>query len=169
LARKWQQTTPMGAFLDPVADKLMVASALILLTATYPSYLYILPVVLIMCREIAISALREWMASQGVRDVVRVGMLGKIKTSLQMVATSLLLLVVPGFSLDLDLCQMFGWSKLHVFVLGLMILYLSTIAAIVSGVQYFRAAWSVISSVNTNTITSSVSPSSSDSTTSPTV
>ncbi len=90
LARKWQQTSSFGAFLDPVADKLMVATALILLVyldRTHPIYAMI-----IIGREITISALREWMAQLGKRNNVAVATIGKLKTTAQMLAIFLLLL-----------------------------------------------------------------------------
>ena len=69
LARKFNVTSSFGAFLDPVADKLMVAAALILLVCQLPVWWFACPVVLIMCREIAVSALREWMAEKGKRNI----------------------------------------------------------------------------------------------------
>lgn len=90
------------------------------------------------------SALREWMAEKGVRSVVKVGMIGKLKTALQMIGLSLLLLVFPDESADFDLCEMLGLYKPTVFLVGLSFLYLSTIAALVSGWQYFSAAKSSI-------------------------
>lgn len=159
--------SPFGAFLDPVADKvrycffrrrhnssqtnycnailllryqLMVATAMIMLTSLYPSLFFVVPVTLIMCREIAVSALREWMAEKGLRAVVKVGVLGKLKTTLQMVATVLLLLVFPGESADVDICALLNWEKPTIFVAGLSALYLATAAALYSGYQYFSAA-----------------------------
>eukprot|EP01039_Chlorochromonas_danica_P004937 gene4937-5420_t len=142
LARRWKQTSAFGAFLDPVADKLMVATALVLLASQYPTLLFALPASLILCREMAISALREWMASQGLRSVVQVGNLGKVKTALQMIAISFLLLVFPGqHSGDVDICALLGLPKHAVFLVGLAALYSCTVATIVSGWQYFHAAW----------------------------
>ncbi len=100
LARKWQQTSNFGAFLDPVADKLMVAVALILLVhlgRTHPIYAMI-----IIGREITISALREWMAQLGKRSNVAVATIGKFKTAAQMMAIFLLLLGnLPNLSIDI--------------------------------------------------------------------
>eukprot|EP01035_Chromulina_nebulosa_P017826 gene17826-23437_t len=75
LARKLNQTSKFGAFLDPVADKLMVASALSLLVCNLPVWWFAVPVALILCREISISALREFMASFGLSETVQVGSL----------------------------------------------------------------------------------------------
>jgi CDP-diacylglycerol--glycerol-3-phosphate 3-phosphatidyltransferase len=92
LARRWDITSPFGAFLDPVADKLMVSTSLILLAGQFGAVVA-LPALIILAREIAVSALREWMAQRGQRDVVEVGMQGKVKTALTMVALTVLLFV----------------------------------------------------------------------------
>lgn len=89
LARRWNQTSAFGAFLDPVADKLMVAAALIVLVEF--ERVGAMAALIIIGREIAISALREWMASLGKRNSVGVAMIGKIKTAAQMVAILFLL------------------------------------------------------------------------------
>ena len=89
LARKWNQTTSFGAFLDPVADKLMVAAALIVLTEF--GRVYALVALIIIGREITISALREWMAQIGQSKSVAVNMAGKVKTIAQLVAIPFLL------------------------------------------------------------------------------
>ncbi len=89
LARRWNQTSPFGAFLDPVADKLMVTAALLILL--WLSRINVLIALVIIGREIAISALREWMAQLGAGKSVAVHWLGKIKTIAQMVAIPMLL------------------------------------------------------------------------------
>jgi len=96
LARRLQQTSAFGAFLDPVADKLIVAVALVLLVQKYPMVWMVLPAVLIIVREILISALREWMAGQGQQAKVAVSQLGKWKTTLQLLALTLLLAHTPA-------------------------------------------------------------------------
>ena len=99
LARRWGQTSAFGAFLDPVADKLMVAAALILLVDLDRADAYL--AIIIIGREIAISALREWMAQLGRARNVAVAFIGKIKTVAQMTALIALLLwvnVIPGIS-----------------------------------------------------------------------
>lgn len=126
LARRWNQTSQFGAFLDPVADKLMVAAALILLVEIdrAPSWL----AVIIIGREITISALREWMAQLGKSKSVAVNMIGKLKTTAQMVAILLLLWwspLIPGVSTPL---------------LGTIALYLAGILTIVSMFYYLRVA-----------------------------
>ncbi len=96
LARKLDQSTPLGAFLDPVADKLMVAVALTVLIHDYGSLLLTVPAIVIIGREIVISALREWMAEMGKRASVAVSFIGKVKTGCQMVAIVLLLAYPQG-------------------------------------------------------------------------
>ena len=93
LARKLNQSTPFGAFLDPVADKLMVVISLGLLIERIDAWYFTLPALVIIGREILISALREWMAEIGERNSVAVSMVGKIKTALQMLAIFLFLFV----------------------------------------------------------------------------
>ncbi|MDW5377972.1 CDP-diacylglycerol--glycerol-3-phosphate 3-phosphatidyltransferase [Halomonas sp. HP20-15] len=126
LARRWDQSTPFGAFLDPVADKVMVAVALALLVERFDSALLTLPALVIIGREIVISALREWMAEMGKRASVAVSWIGKIKTTLQMVALLLLLGTPPG-----------TW----IANLGVVTLYIAAILTLWSMLQYLRAAW----------------------------
>lgn len=93
LARKLNQSTAFGAFLDPVADKLMVAVALGLLIERFNIWYFTLPALVIIGREIVISALREWMAELGNRSSVAVSMIGKLKTACQMITIFLFLLL----------------------------------------------------------------------------
>ena len=130
-ARRWDITSPFGAFLDPVADKLMVATALILLSGRHGGEVAI-PTCIILSRELAVSALREWMAQRGQRDSVKVGMQGKIKTAATMVSLSILLLVPH------EAKQVSWLSKLY--SPGLALLYLCTVVTVTSGSAYFRAA-----------------------------
>lgn len=134
LARRWDITSAFGAFLDPVADKLMVSTTLILLSGKY-GRLVAIPTAIILAREIAVSALREWMASMGRRDSVKVGFQGKVKTAATMVALAIVS-AVP------DNCA-FGrignpWEICASIGMGL--LYLSAIITITSGSVYFKAA-----------------------------
>lgn len=129
LARRWKVTSDFGAFLDPVADKLMVSTALILLAGTWGP-LVTIPTAIILAREIAVSALREWMAQRGKRSAVQVGFQGKVKTALTMTTLTLFLLV-PKSSVDID--SLF-WKS----CIGL--LYASTLITVTSGAVYFRAA-----------------------------
>lgn len=91
LARRWKQTTRFGAFLDPVADKVMVAMALVLVAEHFHSWWITLPAATMIAREIIISALREWMAEIGKRSSVAVSWIGKVKTTAQMLALFALL------------------------------------------------------------------------------
>ncbi|WP_437615074.1 CDP-diacylglycerol--glycerol-3-phosphate 3-phosphatidyltransferase [Erwinia sp. V71] len=91
LARRWKQTTRFGAFLDPVADKVMVAIALVLIAEHFHAWWITLPAATMIAREIIISALREWMAEIGKRSSVAVSWIGKVKTTAQMLALFALL------------------------------------------------------------------------------
>ncbi len=95
LARRSGQTTAFGAFLDPVADKLIVATALVLLTARFDNLLITLSACVIIGREIVVSALREWMARLGREASVAVTQVAKVKTTIQMIAISFLFLLLP--------------------------------------------------------------------------
>ena len=99
LARRLEQSTPFGAFLDPVADKLMVAVALVLLVQEHGNLWLTLPAAVIIGREIVVSALREWMAELGARAHVAVSNLGKWKTAAQMLALVILLANPSGLHL----------------------------------------------------------------------
>lgn len=126
LARKLNQSSEFGAFLDPVADKLLVAVMLIMLVSVYPPLL--LAAGIIIAREILVSALREWMAAKGLREKVAVKFSGKLKTTVQMLAIMTFLLANPNLP---------EW----VLLLGYGLIYLAAVLSISSGVQYFRAAW----------------------------
>ena len=128
LARRWGQTSPLGAFLDPVADKLMVAVALVLLVEANPSPAFALPAAVIIGREITVSALREWMAEIGARAKVAVTMTGKVKTTAQMVSIILLILHRPVLGLP-------------VFELGIILLYVAAVLTLWSMILYLRVAW----------------------------
>ncbi|RMQ98330.1 CDP-diacylglycerol--glycerol-3-phosphate 3-phosphatidyltransferase [Pseudomonas savastanoi pv. glycinea] len=127
LARRLEQSTPFGAFLDPVADKLMVAVALVLLVQAHANLWLTLPAAVIIGREIVISALREWMAELGARAQVAVSNLGKWKTAAQMLALVILLANPPAFTF---------WV-----VLGYVLLILAAGLTLWSMLQYLRAAW----------------------------
>jgi len=128
LARRLGQTTALGAFLDPVADKLIVAMALVLLVSRDPRALLVLTAIVIIGREIAISALREWMAELGHRTKVAVSTLGKYKTIVQMVGLSMMLL-------RRDLLG------LPVYRLGEWLTVAAALLTLVSMIIYLRAAW----------------------------
>lgn len=128
LARRLNQTSEFGAFLDPVADKLLVALVLVLLVANYSTVWFIMPVSIIVGREILVSALREWMASRGKRDVVAVAFAGKLKTTVQMIAIIILLASDPSGP---DIYWQIGY-------LGI---YLAALLSLYSMFLYFRGAW----------------------------
>ena len=128
LARRMQLVSALGAFLDPVADKLMVATALVLLVQSDPKISVAVAAAVIIGREIAISALREWMAEIGNRTRVAVSEIGKFKTATQMVAISLLI-----YRDDL-------WG-MPVYTVGLVLLYIAVVLTLWSMTLYLRAAW----------------------------
>ncbi len=132
LARRWEQSTPLGAFLDPVADKLMVAVALVLLVEEHANLWLTLPAAIIIGREIVVSALREWMAELGARAHVAVSQLGKWKTAAQMVALVILLANPPLLTF---------WVGL-----GYALLIIAAGLTLWSMVQYLLAAWPHLSS-----------------------
>jgi phosphatidylglycerophosphate synthase len=157
LARRMGQTSRLGAFLDPVADKLIVAVALVLLVSKemppiiVPGiegldggnatlrpesvhFILVLSAIVIIGREIAISALREWMAEIGKRGKVKVSGMGKLKTILQIVGLS---------------CMLFRWNlpiipgifELPVFEIGLVLTVVAAVLTLMSAISYLRAAW----------------------------
>ena len=131
LARRLNQTSAFGAFLDPVADKLMVAVALILLMQTHPTAWMAIPAAVIIGREIAVSALREWMAELGQRAHVAVSFLGKYKTALQMLALIMLLYHEPLLGLPTPM-------------IGFALLYAATALTLWSMFAYLETAWTVL-------------------------
>eukprot|EP00550_Attheya_septentrionalis_P004057 CAMPEP_0198293288 /NCGR_PEP_ID=MMETSP1449-20131203/16360_1 /TAXON_ID=420275 /ORGANISM="Attheya septentrionalis, Strain CCMP2084" /LENGTH=314 /DNA_ID=CAMNT_0043992815 /DNA_START=70 /DNA_END=1014 /DNA_ORIENTATION=- len=144
LARRWDITSAFGAFLDPVADKLMVSTALILLSGAWGAIVAI-PTSIILAREIAVSALREWMAQRGLRDSVKVGYKGKVKTALTMVSITLCLLleVTPIFKKVADATTTPSFNT-AVAPWAIGMLWLSAYITIDSGLVYFRAAAPVL-------------------------
>jgi CDP-diacylglycerol---glycerol-3-phosphate 3-phosphatidyltransferase len=128
LARKLNQTSPLGAFLDPVADKLIVVIALVLIVQRTPEIYLVLPAAVIIGREITISALREWMAEIGASSKVAVSIWGKIKTIAQMFALGFLIFNESALGLP-------------VFTIGLVLLYIAVLLTLISMFQYLLAAW----------------------------
>lgn len=124
LARKLNQSTPFGAFLDPVADKVMVAAALVLIVEHYSSVIVTIPAIIMIGREILISALREWMAELGNRSAVAVGLAGKWKTTIQMMSLTGLI-----------------WQyNIWMVYLAYILLYVAVILTFYSMMQYLKAA-----------------------------
>jgi len=142
LARRLEQQSEFGAFLDPVADKLMVAAALVLLVAdrdlqdsVLSPLLFAVVAAIIVGREIAVSALREWMAELGKRASVAVSLLGKIKTSLQFIAIAMLLFQGP----------LMGISMAR---LGELLLYIAGGLTVWSMFVYLKVAWPTLTMVS---------------------
>jgi CDP-diacylglycerol--glycerol-3-phosphate 3-phosphatidyltransferase len=127
-ARKWGQTSRLGAFLDPVADKLIVAAALVLIVSKDPRWFVVIAAIVIIGREIAVSALREWMAEIGARGRIKVSIWGKYKTIMQIVGLSLLL-----YRRDL-----FG---IPIYKLGLILTGVAAVLTLWSMILYLRLAW----------------------------
>lgn len=128
LARRLNQISRFGAFLDPVADKLMVVVALILLVELDASPLLAVPAAVIIGREIAVSALREWMAEIGASSTVAVSMMGKVKTTVQIIALLFLLYHQPVFGIPVS-------------VIGTVLLYVAAGLTLWSAAVYLKAAW----------------------------
>ena len=135
LARRLNMTSAFGAFLDPVADKLMVAVTLFLLVESHrggwPGIVMAVTAAIIVGREISISALREWMAEIGKRSTVRVAFIGKLKTVMQMVA--LVVLIVQHDA-----------EALRLYHVGEGLLVIAGVLTIWSGAHYLRAAWPLL-------------------------
>lgn len=133
LARRWHQTSDFGAFLDPVADKLLVAVCLVMLLRFHTSGPLSLLVVIIIGREITISALREWLAELGQRTRVAVNFIGKTKTAAQMTAIALMLWQTPVVGIP-------------VYQIGYALLVFAAVMTLWSMLVYLRAAWPVMRS-----------------------
>lgn len=131
LARRMGLTSRLGAFLDPVADKLLVAVALVLLVSQNQHWIVVLSACVIIGREIAISALREWMAELGQRTRVAVSELGKFKTIVQMV----------GIPMMLYRDDILG---LPIYQAGLYLTVAAAVLTLWSMISYLRAAWPVL-------------------------
>jgi CDP-diacylglycerol---glycerol-3-phosphate 3-phosphatidyltransferase len=127
-ARKLGQTSRLGAFLDPVADKLIVAAALVLIVSKDPRWFVVIVAVVIIGREIAVSALREWMAEIGARGRIKVSVLGKYKTIMQIVGLSMLLFRQNLFGIP-------------TYKLGMILTAVAAVLTLWSMIQYLRLAW----------------------------
>lgn len=151
LARTLQVSTRLGAFLDPVADKLIVSIALVMIVGesqfqfisapkaivTVPAALLAIPAAVIVSREIVVSALREWMAELGKRTSVAVSWLGKVKTFVQMLALVVLLYCGPA-------------THSAIIFIGYLLLYIAAILTMWSMVIYLKAAWPELTSNSFN-------------------
>ncbi|NNF95450.1 MAG: CDP-diacylglycerol--glycerol-3-phosphate 3-phosphatidyltransferase [Halobacteria archaeon] len=133
LARRLKMQSEFGAFLDPVADKLIVSVVLVLLVSAHPGWLLAIPATVIIGRELTISALREWMANVGERTKVAVSIIGKFKTTAQMVAIGFLLFEDPIGSFP-------------TLQIGYVLLYLAAILTLWSMYLYLQTAWPTLNS-----------------------
>jgi len=131
LARVLKQESVFGAFLDPVADKLMVVVAIVLLVQAHPSLYVVFPSIIIVAREVSISALREWMAELGKSATVKVSFVGKAKTTAQLFSLFLMIYEEPI-------------GEIPVYQIGLGFYFLAATLTIASMFIYLRAAWPVI-------------------------
>ena len=127
-ARKFGVTTKFGAFIDPVADKLLVVSALVVLIGSYGSLWLTLPGIVIVGRELLIASLREWMAEMRARSQVAVTAITKVKTAIQMSAILLLLCNPPMLEKP--------WA-----IVGLVLIYVATLLTLWSMVVHLQGAW----------------------------
>jgi CDP-diacylglycerol--glycerol-3-phosphate 3-phosphatidyltransferase len=131
LARRLGQTSRFGAFLDPVADKLIVATALVLIVEMDPQPYLAIVAAIIIGREITVSALREWMSEVGERAQVAVTYFAKWKTTVQIIGISMMLYGEPLLGIE-------------VYFIGMVLLYVAAGLTILSMLDYLRAAWPVI-------------------------
>ena len=131
VARRFGQVSRFGEFLDPVADKLMVAIVLVMLVQAQSSWFEDVIAMIIIGREITISALREWMATIGERANVKVDITGKIKTTLQMFGIGFMVWKLPVYGVP-------------IYTIGFVLLVLAAIMTIWSMIVYLRAAWPFI-------------------------
>ncbi|MXX99169.1 MAG: CDP-diacylglycerol--glycerol-3-phosphate 3-phosphatidyltransferase, partial [Gammaproteobacteria bacterium] len=132
LARRFGQQSAFGAFFDPVADKLVIATALILIVGREQSLVITLPALVIVGREITVSALREWMAEIGKRALIAVSFIAKLKTVAQAVAIGALLWHYPILGVDIH-------------QIGVILLYFAALLTLISMFDYLKIAWRSIS------------------------
>ena len=142
IARRYAMHSAFGAFLDPVADKLMVSTALFLIVQGHPTAWMALWAAVIVGREIAVSALREWMAEIGQRARVSVATVGKVKTVVQMVALILLLYSITPEGGRIEHPE--PWLADLVFHVGDWMLAGAALLTLWSGYEYLRAAWPLL-------------------------
>ncbi|MBL0710629.1 MAG: CDP-diacylglycerol--glycerol-3-phosphate 3-phosphatidyltransferase [Colwellia sp.] len=137
LARKLNQSSAFGAFIDPVADKLMVVVALVMIVENYQTWLVAIPAIIMIAREIFISALREFMSSRGKRDVIAVSEMGKYKTAAQMLGI-MGLIWRPDYDIPLIL---FDLPKQVINYSSYLFYFIATVLTISTMIDYFKAAW----------------------------
>lgn len=137
LARKLNQSSAFGAFIDPVADKLMVVAALVMIVQDYQTWWVAIPAIIMIAREVFISALREFMSSRGKRDIIAVSNMGKYKTAAQMLAI-MGLIWRPDYDIPLVYFY-FPHVILNYASYGLY--FIATVLTVTTLIDYFKAAW----------------------------
>jgi CDP-diacylglycerol--glycerol-3-phosphate 3-phosphatidyltransferase len=138
VARKYNMQSPLGEFLDPVADKLMVAASLVLLVEQHATIWIAAPALVIISREITVSALREWMAEYGERSAIKVVFIAKVKTLMQLSAIFFLLLAGN----EPDMARLLDHSWLYIF--GYLFLYVAVALTLWSMYIYLRVTWPLL-------------------------
>jgi CDP-diacylglycerol--glycerol-3-phosphate 3-phosphatidyltransferase len=143
LARKLNQSSAFGAFIDPVADKLMVVVALVMIAQDYHSWWISVAAIIMIAREVFISALREFMSSRGKRDIIAVSNMGKYKTAAQMLGI-MGLIWQPSYDIPLILFnlphEILNWLSYGFY-------FIATVLTVTTLITYFKAAWPVLKEV----------------------
>ncbi len=139
VARTFNMQSPLGEFLDPVADKLMVAAALVLLVEQHATIWIAAPALVIISREITVSALREWMAEYGERSAIKVVFIAKVKTLMQLSAIFFLLLA--GKEADITAI----WDHSWLYIWGYIFLYVAVGLTLWSMYIYMKVTWPLLS------------------------
>ncbi len=137
VAREYNQGTPFGAFLDPVADKLLIVVSLVIVVEAHANIFVVTAAIIILGRELLVSALREWMSSMGKREQVQVSQTGKYKTLSQMFALLLFLAHDPDFDIP-------------AVKLAYVLMSIAVFLTVLSMYKYLRAAWPALTSTNLN-------------------
>ena len=137
LARKLNQSSAFGAFIDPVADKLMVVAALVMIVQDYRTWWVAIPAIIMIAREVFISALREFMSSRGKRDIIAVSNMGKYKTAAQMLAI-MGLIWRPDYDIPL---VFFSFPHVILNYASYGLYFIATVLTVTTLVDYFKAAW----------------------------
>jgi CDP-diacylglycerol--glycerol-3-phosphate 3-phosphatidyltransferase len=138
VARKFNMQSSLGEFLDPVADKLMVAASLVLLVEQHATFWIAAPALVIISREILVSALREWMAEQGKRATMKVVFIAKIKTLMQLSAIFFLLLAGK----EADISNFWDHSQLYIW--GYIFMYIAVALTLWSMALYLKITWPLL-------------------------
>tara|TARA_Y100000389_G_scaffold44698_1_gene39436 strand:- start:40 stop:597 length:558 start_codon:yes stop_codon:yes gene_type:complete len=129
IARRFNQETPFGAFLDPIADKLLVVITILLLSRSFDSFLFLISALVIISREFLVIAIRQRLAEIKITVPMRVNALGKIKTGFQMI--SLFFLLHTNI--------LIGFINLH--IIGLLLLFIAAVLTVISFMYYVRNSW----------------------------